>query len=332
MATVNTISAAGNQLSAEIKTYYDMKLIIRLLPSAIHAQYGTKRSIPKGGGTKINMRRFESLTTPSSPTQLTEGINPVPLPVTVTSVEITPGQYGDYIQHTDRLELQAIDNTVEDFIDLIQEHAARVFDIVVRNPLIAATNVILCGNKALETDIDDNSRLNVLNIKRAARLLDGNNCKMYGEQGGSYVALAHIDALHDLTLDPAWEIAHRYGKPQALFKNEVGMIGGTRFVKSTQVYVNSGGGSSTAVDIVGSRKNTGGTAANVYYTTVLSLDAYACVDFTGEATPEIIVHNPGTAGAADALNLNGTMGFKGYQGCGIIDDDRLVIVKSSASL
>jgi N4-gp56 family major capsid protein len=254
----------------------------------------------------------------------------MPLPVTVTNIQATPLQYGDYIQHSDRIEIQAIDPVVEEFINLIKEHAARLFDIVVRNVIILATNQILCGNVLTENLMDDNCKASVYAFKRASRFLDDHNAIKFGEEGGSYVSLIQPAVSYDLQRDPEWIEAHKYGKPQALFRNEIGMIAGIRFVISTLAFINYSTGSAVAANIVNSRKTA--ATANVYYNLVLSMEAYACVGINSQQTPEMIINPVGSAGSADALHQVGTVGFKGYQTAVITDQSRLIVVLSTATL
>ena len=45
-----TATGSGNNLSAEMKTFYDMTLIDEATPQLVHDQFGQKRPIPQGGG------------------------------------------------------------------------------------------------------------------------------------------------------------------------------------------------------------------------------------------------------------------------------------------
>lgn len=328
-SVLNTITAVTgqNQLTEEQRTYYSLKLLKRLLPKVHHYEYGAHDSIPKSGGTKINRRRFESLTTSQTPTSLTEGAANDALPVTITKVEITPDQYGDYIKTTDRALLQSMDALISEFTNLVREHAARTMDIIVRNPIVLGTTVLYGGLVAARTDLDDTSICTPADIKRAVTILDGNNCDDF-TIGGSYVAIAHPFVINDITSSTDWKdlFSGKYTNPAPVLKNEIGMIYNCRFVKSTQTYKVAGGGDSSNVEDV--QKT--GSNADVYITLILSEEAYACVTMDNYNTPEILAHMP-TQSVSDPLAQIALVAFKAWQGSGIVDQKKMVRLENTVS-
>lgn len=61
----------GNNLTPEMKTYYDRALIRFASPKLVHAQFGQQKPIPAGSGKTIEFRRFSPL--PKALTPLTRG-------------------------------------------------------------------------------------------------------------------------------------------------------------------------------------------------------------------------------------------------------------------
>ena len=101
------LSAPGNDLSPEVKTYYDKLLIVSAQPQLVHDQFAQKRDIPKGGGKTIEFRRFTPLKKQLTP--LVEGVTPEGQQLDVSRLEATVEQYGGYVMASDMLELTAID-------------------------------------------------------------------------------------------------------------------------------------------------------------------------------------------------------------------------------
>ena len=95
MSTVTTTT-----LSAEMKTFYDMRLIDEASPMLVHEQFGQKRPIPQGGGKTVNFRRFSPLA--KATTALTEGVTPSGSSLSVSSISAIVAQYGDYVVQSDR--------------------------------------------------------------------------------------------------------------------------------------------------------------------------------------------------------------------------------------
>ena len=128
---VTTQTGAGQDLSAENKTYYDMTLIDEAQANLIHDQFAQKRPIPKGSGKKIEFRKFASL--PKALTPLTEGVTPDGKKLSVSTIEAEVAQYGDYIVQSDVLELTAIDNTIVEATKILGRQAGLTLDTITRN-------------------------------------------------------------------------------------------------------------------------------------------------------------------------------------------------------
>ena len=95
-ATQTTLlNGSGNDLSPEMKTFYDKTLITLAEPALVHDQFGQKRPIPKNGGKTIEFRKFSAL--PKALTPITEGVTPAGNKLNVSAMTATVSQYGDYI-------------------------------------------------------------------------------------------------------------------------------------------------------------------------------------------------------------------------------------------
>ena len=108
-------------LSVENKTFYDMTLIDEAQAALVHDQFAQKRDIPKNGGKTIEFRKFASL--PKAMTPLTEGVTPDGKSLSVTAIEATVSQYGDYITMSDVLDLTAIDPVVVEATKILGRQA-----------------------------------------------------------------------------------------------------------------------------------------------------------------------------------------------------------------
>ena len=154
---VTTDDTVGvNDLSPEMKTFYDMVLIDEASPNLVHDQFGQKKPIPKNGGKTIEFRKFSSLA--KALTALTEGVTPDGKTLNVSSVTATVSQYGDYITQSDMLELTAIDNTVVEATKLLGRQAGLTLDTVTRNVLQAGTNVSYASKWSGDTETEVNAR------------------------------------------------------------------------------------------------------------------------------------------------------------------------------
>lgn len=227
-------------LSAEMKTFYDMRLIDEASPMLVHEQFGQKRPIPQGSGKTIEFRKFSPL--PKALVPLTEGVTPSGNSLEVTNMTATVEQFGDFIVQSDVLELTAIDNTILEATKLLGRQAGLTMDTIVRNIMNSGTNVSYApkirGSTETEVtsrkDLDKTAKLTVDVVQRIVAKLRAQNAPTIN---GDYVAIIHPYVAYDLMRDPEWIDAHKYSTPENIYTGEIGKIGGVRFVQSTEAKI-----------------------------------------------------------------------------------------------
>jgi len=231
---------AGNDLSAEMKTYYEKRLIDIAEPKLVHDQFADHYPIPVSGGKTIEFRRYDSLDKAVKP--ITEGVTPNGNSLNVSAVTETVMQYGDWVQLSDMLEMSAVDNNVLQATRLLGAQAGRTLDTITRDVLAGGTNVIYApsikGGVVTEvntrSDIDENCRLTADLIFRAAAQLKGMNAEPVDDK---YVAIVHPFVAYDLMRSEEWIDAHKYATPENIYAGEIGRLAGVRFVESTEAKI-----------------------------------------------------------------------------------------------
>lgn len=284
---------SGNDLSVEMKTYYEKRLIDMAEPNLVHDQFGDKYPIPAHGGKTIEFRKYSPLD--KALTALTEGVTPDGNKLDVQALEATVSQFGDYITISDVLELTAIDRNIEQATKLLGSQAGRTLDTITRDIITAGTNVMFApkadGSEVLSREaITEDCVLTVPMIfKAVAKLREMNAVPI----DGAYVGIIHPNVATDLMLSDKWVDVHKYANPDNIYRGEIGMIGGVRFVQTTEakIFGEAGGGTS------------------VYATMIIGDNAYGVTDIEGGGLKHI-VKQLGSAGTEDPLNQRATTGWK----------------------
>ncbi len=235
-----TTNNAGNNLTPEMKTYYDRALIRFATPKLVHAQFGQKKPIPAGSGKTIEFRKFSPLEKAMVP--LSEGVTPKGNALNVSTVESTVEQYGDYVTLSDMLTLSSVDAVISETQAVLGDQAGRTLDTVIREKINAGTNVQY-GNGKTDRSLlvgglstyEDNDYLNVAAVKRAVATLKRNNASPFKD--GCYVAIIHPDVANDLTNDPEWKAVKQNVDPEDWYKGAIGKIHGVVFVESTEAKI-----------------------------------------------------------------------------------------------
>lgn len=302
-----------SDLSAEMKTFYDMTLIDEATANLVHDQFGQKRPIPANGGKTIEFRKFAPLAKATTP--LTEGVTPDGKSLSVSTITATVNQYGDYITQSDVLELTALDNTILEATKLLGRQAGATLDTVVRNVLQSGTNVTYCPKVAADgtetavtsrSDLDETCQLTVKVVQQVVAKLRGQNAPTIG---GKYVSIIHPYVAYDLMRDPEWIDAHKYAQPTNLYEGEIGEIAGVRFVQTTEAKIYAGG---------------------VFGSLFFGEGAYGVTEITGGGL-QTIVKQKGSAGTADPLDQRSSVGWKAIKTAELLIPNYLVRVESKSA-
>ena len=277
-----TNKTTDSEMSVEMKTYYSDYLIDNATPKLVHDQFGQKHPIPKNGGKTIEFRKYNPIE--KSLTPLTEGVTPVGKKMSVSKVEATVEQYGDFIELSDQLLLTAIDDNLVQATKLLGNQAGATLDTITREVLNGGTNVVYAGGVSSRSALGADNKLTVQDIKKAVRALKTQNAEKIGD---SFVGIIHPDVAYDLTNDPEWKDVKQYD-PADWYAGEIGKIAGVRFVETTEAKIFDGG---------------------VYSTLILGDNAYGVTEIEGGGL-EHITKQLGSAGTGDPLNQRATSGWK----------------------
>jgi len=315
-----TSATTGNDLSNEMKVYYQDRLIDLADPLLVHDQFGQKRPIPQGRGKTTEFRAFRKL--PKIVTALVEGVTPDGQPLDTYTITSTVKQYGAYVCLTDFIMQTAIDPMAEEALKLIAQQGALSMDTVTREIINAGTNVQYGdGTVASRSAITSSTKLTVLAIRKAVRTLKRENAPMIN---GNYVAIVHPDTAFDLMSDPTWVDWQKYTSPEHMYKNEIGQIAGVRFVETTEAKIFPAGAYGTGADAYT-------TTIPVYSTLIIGDGAYGVTDIAGGGL-QTIIKQKGSGGTADPLDQRATIGWKAAKTAEILVDEYMVRVETAATV
>jgi N4-gp56 family major capsid protein len=309
---MTTQTTATGTLAPTIQTYYDKKLIKRLVEDFVHMQFGQKRAIPKNGGKTVDFRKFSALA--AATTALTEGVTPAGNAITITNVTATPLQYGDFIEISDVLDMVAIDPVLDEMTDVLGEQASRTLDTIVRDIVVAGTTVQYAAGRVSRVTVAAGDNLTVAEIRKAVRTLKRNNVKPL--EGGDYVAIVEPGTTYDLQGDAKWEAAAQYAGSKQIFSGEMGRLYGVRFVETSLAKKFAGAGAASV---------------DVYATLVIGRDAYGIIDISGSGNVENIVKPKGSSGTADPLNQRSTTGWKAMFTAKVLEQLAMVRIEHTVS-
>jgi N4-gp56 family major capsid protein len=309
--TLNTTTSDG--MSAEMKTYYEKRLIDQAEPNLVHDQFGDSYPIPKNGGKTIEFRKYDSL--PKALTPLTEGVTPTGKLLNVTTITSDLHQYGDWVPISDVLSMTAIDNNILQATRAIASQAGRTMDTVTRDVMAGGTNVIYAPKSdgtevTSRKNLDDTARLTPELFFRAAAQLAAMNTDKFGD---SYVAIIHPYAAYDLMRSEEWIDVHKYADPESIFNGEIGKMGGIRFVESSEAII--------------WKDDTCPDGLAVFGTIVLGAHAYGVTELEGGGLEHIVKQ---LGYGDDPLNQRASVGWKGIKTAERLVEQYMVRIESTS--
>ena len=314
----NTTGSSG--MSAEMKTFYERRLIDQALPALVHDQFGDSYPIPANNGKTIEFRKYDAL--PKATTPLTEGVTPEGQALTVTTVTAEVHQYGGWVPLTDMVQMTTIDNNVVQATSVLASQSGRTMDTIVRDILAGGTNVIYAPkvSDGVETPVssraglDATAQLTVDLIEQAVAQLKVQNADPIGSAGGSYVCIIHPYTAYDLKKDRVWVEAHKYASPEEIFEGEIGKIGNVRFVETSEAKIWTGTGCPSGLAVFG--------------TLVLGAHAYATTELEGGGLQHIVKQ---LGYGDDPLNQRASVGWKAVKTAERLSEQYMVRIESCSA-
>lgn len=239
-------------LTAEQRSFYEMKMLDRAVPNFIHAFWGQQgvhpvTQLPENKGDTINWRLFGALTAVTTP--LTEGMTPSAQEISITSDTGTVEEYGAYLRFTRKLVAMGIDQVRSEGADALGEQSGDSIDQLTRDVLVAGGTVQFASTATQRTEISAAMDMTAAEILEAVSTLKTANAKPVVD--GKYVSITHPFSEYDMFLDTTLQniLNNSFGRGDTNQPWLTGFIGealGCRFYSSSNAKEWVDGGLSNA--------------------------------------------------------------------------------------
>ncbi len=301
-------------MTAEMKQFYDRKLLSVALKNLVFHKYGEKRPIPANGGKSIEFRRFEKITITAGSYTLTEGTPPSVTQATISTVTATISQYGQYAQLSDVLETQSFDPILTEYAEKFGIAMGEGVDIVVRD-IVDATTTVQYADSATVVGTSGAGAVGSGNYLDAAEILEMRRTLRRADalpvEDNKFIMFIHPDNTKDLFEDPdivnSFQYAQARGDSNPMFTGVLGDWMGVRFVETSNLNILASNGMS---------------GANIYETVMVGKEAYAVTELSALQS-RMIIHPRGTGGHTDPLEQYSTVGWKAALTAAILNQNFL---------
>lgn len=322
-----------NTLSAELKTFYDTELLENARVEMFYAQFAKKQNLPANRGKTVEWRKWNTFARAPA---LQEAVIPTGQKFGMSVKTGTINQYGTYASVSDQLELHAFDDTILGATEEMGASAAETQEVLIRDGLLANTNVLYCDNITLATGAvagtpnccngsatgnvpmqGDATTMSLLTPDMVAKAVTKLKKDRVPTINGKYYAVVHPSVAYDLKKSNAWIEAHKYAAPDEIFNGEIGELHGCRFIENV------------FAPILGGTTYQNADGGVTYATYFFGKDAFGIIDPEGGAM-QMIIHDKSEIGGP--LNQFSTIGYKlETNGVTILYPERVLRVMSCSS-
>lgn len=288
-------------------------------------------------------RRIENLSPTTTPLAELTGAMAFPTRTgsspTVTDVTATVQKYGDFIYLNEEVDLINFTEQGAKLSQILGIQAGRSLNRLQRDVMEDNFTAVLSGVATTATNVSGAATasgfIKVNELAGVNNTLTRNDAlRFYSETNGSqnigstpiresFLALTHVDVTEHLRTLTGWNESITYGGQVQLMPNEVGHLGGIRFVESTEATIDAGGGASATASATTFGKSTSGRF-DIYNTVIYGKEAVGSLGLDGNHVKEIyqagdrlpavqvIAHGRGSGGVADPLDEVSTAGWKAW--------------------
>jgi len=344
MATNITTSFTDANSNDAWQSLVDRRLLMRGTYQHHAMMFTHKKPLGSRNGKTVMFRRYTNLT--AQTTALTEGVTPTPLAKAKTDVAITVAAYGAWIEDSDFLSGSLPEGTLEN-VDLLAQNMGETMDILYMIMWSGGTNITYSNGSAITS-------VNTLPVyedyNRALRSIRNNKARKLSPAVGpsqkvgtgsimpGYWCLCSESAYYDIragsTFKGKFFLPENYGNSAALMGEGGALDIGIRFLPIPDAdallgsLVAAGGGAADGdAAVIAETSN----VADVHRSVIIGEQAAGSVSL-GIGNGGVLKKALGSAGGADPLDQRSTMGWKKYDGRGILNQAFIQLVESAVSL
>lgn len=230
MASTKTVNIPHN-----IRVVYSKEIIRQSQPMLRFAQFAKKKTdLQQAPGGAIKFTKYSSIQRGG---KLTEGVNLSEKSMSSSEKIVTVDEYGNAIAVTEKALVLSIHDELQEAAASLAQDMALVLDEAIRDVALSTTNQVYGGGKTTVGSLVAGDGFTTETIKDVVEALATNNVPKI--DGQYYVCIAHPHQLRQLRDDKDWINAHSYVGVDNIYRGEVGMFEGVRFVETTQMPANS---------------------------------------------------------------------------------------------
>lgn len=268
MAT-NKNMMTTTRVNHPINIFYQSTVLLRVIDAFVYNQFSKKATMRQHQGDTNKWRRWSNPSAQTTP--LVEGVDPAPISLAKTDIQVQMKEYGAYIVTSSWMTFTGITSDETEMADILTDNMALTLDTLGRDVASGtASQTTATGGTGTATFI------NKTDIDTIVTNLVGANAKMItGMMGASpgqgtspiraaFIGIGHTAGRTRLENVSGFKHVSNYASPSDMYPNEFCSTGDVRWILTTNAPVDSSGNYSNLIfgqEFFGTVKIDGNSAA-----------------------------------------------------------------------
>jgi len=296
-------------LSTEVKIAYD-KTFLKYGEYQLNLKEGAQmRTHSQNEGKTIWFNRYNVSDLETTPTALTEGVNPPVCNISAENVSVVLAEYGRSFKISKFLTLTSIDKNNQEKIRVVGTHMGQTLNRLVKNELANGTT-LYAGGKAAST-IASSNVFDGPEVRTIVETLETNLALPY--EDGNFLGKVTSKIKTNLVKSTAWLNAKTYSDVKKLYLGEMGELYQVRFTLNRDPLAGVGTGAASTVA--------------VHSAYIHGMDAFGCFDLAGD-TPKLFIL-PNVIDSGNPTGRFSMASWAGSYGVKVLNPNWIIVSKSA---
>ena len=119
------------RINHPVNIYYQSKVLLRVIDAFVYVRFGKKDTMPRHQGATSKWRRWSNPAAQTAP--LTEGIDPSPILLSKTDIQVQVKEYGAYIVTSSWMTFTGISGDESEMADILLDNMKLTIDTLTRD-------------------------------------------------------------------------------------------------------------------------------------------------------------------------------------------------------
>lgn len=221
-----------------INIFYQSKVLLRVIDAFVYNQFSKKASMGQHMGDTNKWRRWSNPAAQTTP--LIEGVDPAPIQLAKTDIQVQMKEYGAYIVTSSWMTFTGITDDETQMADVLIDNMALTLDTLGRDVASGTASRLTASNGT-----PTGTFINKTDIDTIVKNLVGENTRMITSQinatvkiatspiRASFIGIGHVRMRSTLENVSGFKHVSTYASPTNQFTDEFGNTGDVRWILTT---------------------------------------------------------------------------------------------------